>query len=45
MLKEHNFFTERRLRQIAVIKDNYEQVRNFSQLVNDMQFELNGEID
>jgi DNA invertase Pin-like site-specific DNA recombinase len=39
-VKEHNYFTERKLRQIAIIKDNHEQIREFSELVNDMRFEL-----
>ena len=43
--KEHNFFTERRLRDIAIIKDKDEQLRRFRELLGDMRFELNGEID
>lgn len=39
-VKEHNFFTERRLREIAVIKDNHEQLRKFSELLQDMRIEL-----
>ncbi|MBL7197839.1 MAG: hypothetical protein ISS47_07040 [Candidatus Omnitrophica bacterium] len=44
-VKEHNFFTERRLRQIAIIKDKHNQLRKFGKLVNDMRVELNGELD
>ncbi len=40
-VKEYNYFTERRLRQIAVIKDNNEQLRKFSELLQDMKLELN----
>ena len=43
--KEHNFFTEKRLRDIAIIKDKDEQLRRFRELLGDMRFELNGEID
>lgn len=42
-VKEHNYFTERRLRQIAIMKDNREQIRKFGELVRDMRFDLNGE--
>ena len=38
--KEHNFFTERKLREIAVIKDNHEQLRKFGELLQDMRIEL-----
>jgi hypothetical protein len=38
--KEHNFFTERKLREIAVIKDNHEQLRKFGELLQDMKIEL-----
>ncbi len=41
--KEHNSFTERKLRQIAIIKDRSEQIRKFSELVRDMRLELNYE--
>ena len=43
--KENNYFTERRLRQIAIIKDRDEQLREFDKLVTDMRVEFNGEID
>jgi len=43
--REHNFFTERRLRQIAIIKDRSEQTRKFSELARDMRIELNAELD
>lgn len=38
--KEHNFFTERRLRQIAIIKDKQGQIREFGKIVSEMKFEL-----
>jgi len=40
--KEHNYFTERRLRQIAIIKDNHKRARGFSKLLNNIQDELKG---
>lgn len=43
--KEHNFFTERRLRGIAIIKDNNEQLRRFNELMHDVQFKLKSDID
>jgi len=43
--KEHNFFTERKLRQIAIAKDRSEQIREFSELVRDMELELNDKLD
>ncbi|MDP2938511.1 MAG: hypothetical protein Q8O13_00280 [Candidatus Omnitrophota bacterium] len=43
--KENNYFTERRLRQVAIIKDKEGQIREFDKLVTDMRVELNGEID
>ena len=42
-VKEHNYFTERRLRQVAIIRDKRKQLNRFSELVNNMRFELNGE--
>ena len=44
-INEHNYFTERRLRQIAIIKDEHEQIRKFGELVSEIKFELNGELD
>ncbi len=44
-IKEHNFFTERKLRQISIIEDRSEQIRKFSELVRDMKLELNDELD
>jgi len=41
---EHNFFTERKLRPIALTKDKDEQKSVFRKLMNDMRFDLNGEI-
>ena len=41
---EHNFFTERKLRPIALTKDKDEQISIFRKLMNDMRFDLNGEI-
>ncbi|MBU4311885.1 MAG: recombinase family protein, partial [Candidatus Omnitrophica bacterium] len=35
--KEHNFFTERKLRNIAVINDKHEQLRKFGELLQDMR--------
>jgi hypothetical protein len=43
--KEHNYFTERRLRQIAIMKDKNEQTKAFGELVRDMRFELNNKLD
>jgi hypothetical protein len=43
-VKEHNYFTERKLRTIATLKDRGEQVRKFGELVNNMKFELNNEL-
>ena len=40
--KEHNFFTERRLRPIAAIKNKTEQIMRFRELVNDMRYSLSG---
>lgn len=42
-VKEHNYFTEKRLRQVAIMRDKREQIKRFSELVNDIRFELNGE--
>ena len=39
-VKEHNYFTERKLRDIAVIKDKHEQLKKFSELLQDMRLEL-----
>jgi ParB-like chromosome segregation protein Spo0J len=39
-VKEHNYFTERRLRQIAIIKDKHEQVIEFSKLMNDIRLKM-----
>ena len=36
--KEHNFFTERRLRPIAIIKDKAGQINRFRQLVSEMGY-------
>jgi hypothetical protein len=44
-VKEHNYFTERKLRSIAILKYREEQIRGFRELVYDMRFELNVEID
>jgi len=33
------YFTERRLRQIATVKDKHEQMNKFSELVRNMQYE------
>ena len=41
--KEHNFFTERKLRQIALIKDKEAQRRKFGDLVGKMKDELTDE--
>ena len=38
--KEHNFFTERKLRPIAVIKDKAEQINRFMELVSRMRDSL-----
>jgi len=43
-VKEHSYFTERRLRQIAIIKDNNEQLRKFSKIAHDVQFKLKDDI-
>jgi hypothetical protein len=43
--KEHNYFTERRLRQVAAIKDSGQQLKKFAELISDMRLELNKEID
>ena len=40
-VKEHNLFTERKLRQVAIIKEKDEQIRRFGELVNNMRAELN----
>jgi len=40
--KEHNFFTERKLRPIAVARDKGEQIMRFRELVNDMRYALCG---
>lgn len=37
--KEHNYFTERKLREIAIIKDKHEQMKRFGKLVSDMRFD------
>jgi ParB-like chromosome segregation protein Spo0J len=39
-VKEHNYFTERKLRQIATLKDKQEQMKKFSELVRNIQYEL-----
>ena len=41
-VKEHNYFTERRLRPIAIITDSSEQIKKFGELVDNMRLELNG---
>jgi hypothetical protein len=38
--KEHNFFTERRLRDIAITKNKDEQLRKFAGLLQDIRLEL-----
>ncbi|MCK4789908.1 MAG: ParB/RepB/Spo0J family partition protein [Desulfobacteraceae bacterium] len=43
--KEHNFFSERKLRQIALIKDKKTQTRKFGNLVEKMKDELTHETD
>ena len=40
-VKEHNYFTEKRLRQVAIIKEKNEQIRKFGELLNNMRAELN----
>ena len=35
--REHNYFTERKLRKIAIIKNREEQTREFSKLVSDCE--------
>lgn len=40
-VKEHNYFTERKLRSIAILKDKYQQTQEFSNLLHEMQLELN----
>ena len=40
-VKEHNYFTERKLRQIAIIKDQPEQIRKFRDLMTDVRSEIN----
>ena len=42
--KAHNFFTERKLRPIAVIKDRNEQITRFRELVSDMRYTLSGKL-
>ena len=37
--KEHNLFTERRLRQVAIIRDKHAQLKQFSELVKQLDFE------
>ena len=44
-IKEHNFFTERKLRSIAILENKIEQVRKFYELVHDMQIELHNGLD
>lgn len=44
-VKEHNYFTERRLRQVAIMKDKNIQLRKFGELVDNVQFELTSGID
>lgn len=39
--KERNFWTERKLRQVAIIKEQNEQLRKFGELVNEMKFNVN----
>ena len=39
-VKEYNYFTERRLRSIAIIKDKGDQMQKFGELVNDIRFRL-----
>ena len=43
--KEHNFFTERRLRPIAFIKDKNEQLRKFGELLDGLKSELNNRLE
>lgn len=40
-VKEKNYWTERRLRQIAIVKEQDEQIRKFGEIVNDAKFEFN----
>ena len=40
--KEHNYFTERRLKEIAIIKDKSEQMSEFGKLVDNLRFGLSG---
>jgi len=40
-VREHNYFTERKLRQIAIIKDQPEQIRKFQDLIADVKTEVN----
>ena len=39
-VKEHNYFTERKLRQIAIIKDRGIQAQEFDKLVKDIRSEI-----
>lgn len=44
-IEEHNYFTERKLRQIAIIKDKDEQIRKFGELVDNVKFELKNRLN
>lgn len=39
-VKKHNYFTERKLRRVSIIRDKTKQIRMFGELVDDMKFEL-----
>lgn len=39
--KEKNYWSERKLRQIAIIKEEDEQIRKFSEFINNTKFEFN----
>jgi len=41
----YNIKADRRLRDIAIIKDKDEQLRRFRELLGDMRFELNDELN
>jgi predicted RNA-binding protein with RPS1 domain len=39
--EERNYFTERKLRALAIIKDKNEQINRFRDLAEELRFELN----
>ena len=39
--KEKNYWSERKLRKIAIIKEEDEQIRKFSEFINNTKFEFN----